>query len=79
MTQPAAQTLPKGYLSISLDYSYAPMRVGTAIRHNATGQDVYFQPGDASNGIRDIIEALDELPDDKIDAITNIALEGYFA
>jgi hypothetical protein len=71
-------TLPKGYIAISESYSYAPLRVGLALR-NARGIDVYFQPGDSESAIRETIEALDELPDNRRDIIADMALADYFA
>ena len=73
-----SKTLPKGYITISESYSYAPLRVGLVLR-NAHGVDVYVQPGDDESAIRDTIESLDELPNDKRDIIADMVLSDYFA
>lgn len=75
MANPA--TLPKGYIAISDSYSYAPLRVGLALR-NARGIHIYVQPGDAESAMRETIEALDELPDNRRDIIADMALADYF-
>jgi hypothetical protein len=75
MANPA--TLPTGYISISESYSYAPSLVGLTLR-NARGAEVYVQPGDDESAMRETIEALDELPDNRRDIIADMALADYF-
>lgn len=74
---------PYGYLAISEDYSYAPLRVGIAVRRNADGREVYCQPGDDENAMRANIDALDEVSDDWRDSkrrtVADMVLGEYFA
>lgn len=66
------------YLNIAGGYSYAPLRVGLVVR-NPQGREAYFQPGDDEAAIRETIEALDEIPEDKQAIIADMALGDYFA
>jgi hypothetical protein len=75
MANPA--TLPTRYIAISESYSYAPLRVGLALR-NARGIDIYVQPGDDESTIRETIDALDELTDHRRDIIADMALSEFF-
>lgn len=57
--------LPAGYIAITPEFSYAPLRVGLSLRHES-GAEIYFQPGDAETEIREEIAALDEIDDQRI-------------
>lgn len=70
--------VPAGYIALPGGYCYAPLRVGTALR-NPDGREVYFQPGDDSDSIRDTIASLEEIPENKRATITDMALGEYFA
>lgn len=73
---------PFGYLAISHDYSYAPLRVGLVVRRNADGKEIYCQPGDDENAMRENIDALDEISTDWHDSkrrtIADMMLGEYF-
>ncbi len=75
--------LPKSYIAISLDYSYAPLRVGLVVRRNHDGKEIYCQPGDDENAMRENIDALDEISTDWHDSkrrtIADMTLGEYFA
>lgn len=75
-------TKPMGYLAISHDYSYVPMRVGLVVRRNADGKEIYCQPGDDENAMRENIDALDEIStawhDSKRRVIADMTLGEYF-
>lgn len=72
------ETLPRGYLPLPGGYSYAPLRVGLALR-NPAGTDVYFQPGDDETIIRDTIDALGECDcPDLAATMAHISLSDYF-
>lgn len=66
------------YINIAGGYSYAALRVGLVVR-NPQGRETYFQPGDDEAAIRETIDALDEIPDDKRAIIADISLGEYFA
>jgi hypothetical protein len=72
--------LPHGYIALGAGYSYAPLHVGLVLR-NWEAKEVYFQPSDDENAIRDTIAAFDELeilPDDRRAMVIDIALADYF-
>lgn len=70
--------LPKGYLRIAGDWSYAPLRVGLVIRA-PNGKEVYCQPGDDEVAMRLNIEALGEIEGDEARAtICAMILGEYF-
>lgn len=71
--------LPKGYFAISDGYSYAPLRVGLVVRRNADGKEIYCQPGDDETAMRENIDALEEIPADKLDTIAHMTLGDYFS
>lgn len=74
--------LPRGYLAIAGGYSYAPLRVGMIVRA-PNGQQIYIQPGDDENAMRENIAALDEISEDVTDekrgTIADMMLGEYFA
>jgi hypothetical protein len=74
--------LPKGYLPIAGGYSYASLRVGLVVR-NPDGKEIFCQPGDDENAMRENIAALDEISEDVTDAkrgtIADMMLGEYFA
>lgn len=57
--------LPKGYIRIAGGWGYAPLRVGLVIRA-PSGEEVYVQPGDDELAMRENLEALDEIEDDRL-------------
>ena len=67
----------QNYISIAGGYSYAPLRAGMIIR-NPLGREVYIQPGDDESAMRDNIEALEEIPEDKLETIADMLLGEYF-
>lgn len=70
--------IPKGYLRIAGDWSYAPLRVGLVVRA-PDGEEIYCQPGDDENAMRENIAALDEIDgDDKRATICAMMLGEYF-
>ena len=68
----------QAYISIAGGYAYPPLRVGMIIR-NPLGREVYIQPGDDESIMRDNIEALEEIPEDKLEIITDMVLSEYFS
>lgn len=78
----AARELPANYIAISAEYSYAVLRCGLVLRRNGDGKEVYCQPGDDENAMRDNIDALDEISDDWSDdkrrTIADMILGEYF-
>lgn len=70
--------LPKGYIRIAGDWSYAPLRVGLVVCA-PDGAEIYVQPGDSEDTMRANIEALDEIEgDDKRAKIATMLLGEYF-
>lgn len=69
------------YQEIGGGYSFAALRVGLVIR-NSAGQEIYCQPGDDENTMRENIAALDEISEDVTDAkrgtIADMVLGEYF-
>ena len=53
-------------------------RVGKVLE-NAEGSQVYFQPGDDEAALLDIVDALEEVPEDRQAMIAAMTLEDYFA
>lgn len=51
---------------------------GYLVRHLNSGAEVFFQPGDDAAAMRDSVDALDELPDDKQDTIFDMVCSNYF-
>ena len=70
--------IPKGYIRIAGNWSYAPLRCGLVVRA-PDGQEVYCQPGDDESAMRANIEALDEVEDSKQEAIAGMIFGDYFA
>jgi len=70
------------YLDIGGGYKFAELRVGASLMA-PNGQEVYFQPGDATATICETIAALDEISDDVTDAkrgiIADMTFGEYFA
>jgi hypothetical protein len=69
---------PNGYIRLSADYAYAPLRVGLSLMQLSTGREVYFQPGDDESAIRETIDALQECPAQIVDHVAHCALGDYF-
>lgn len=65
------------YIDIGGGYSYAPLRVGLALR-SPEGLEVYVQPGDDEAVILRTIEALGEIEPLNRSILTDMALGGYF-
>lgn len=70
------------YQEIGGGYSFATLRVGMTIR-NPAGREIYIQPGDDENAMRENIAALDEISEDVTDAkrgtIADMVLGEYFS
>ena len=70
------------YMPIGGGYAYCALRHGLVVR-NPQGREVYCQPGDDENIMRDNIAALDEVSVDCDDAkrgvIADMMLGDYFA
>lgn len=70
------------YQQIAGGYSFVELRVGLVVRA-PNGKEIYCQPGDAANAMRENIAALDEISEDVADAkrgtIADMALGEYFA
>jgi hypothetical protein len=70
------------YQEIGGGYSFASLRVGLVVR-NPAGQEIYCQPGDDEEAMRENIAALDEISEDVTDAkrgtIADMMLGEYFA
>ncbi len=66
-------------LKLSTEYSYTPHRFGLSVRHDPSGREIYFQPGDDESTIRDTIDALHECDESTLDAMAHVALSDYFA
>lgn len=73
----AGETLPCGYFDIAGGYSYAPLRTGIVLR-NPAGRDIYIQPGDDETAMRNNIEALDEVPENRRGTIADMCFGDYF-
>ena len=69
------------YQEIGGGYSFAELRVGLIVR-NSAGKEIFCQPGDDANAMRETIAALDEISEDTADAkrgiIADMALGEYF-
>lgn len=69
------------YQPIGGGYAYATLRVGLIVR-NPAGQEIYCQPGDDENAMRDNIAALDEISLNtdcsKRGIIADMVLSDYF-
>lgn len=69
------------YIPIGGGYEYCKLRVGIVMR-NATGQEIYIQPGDAENAACANFDALDEISldasDPKRGQIANMLFGEYF-
>jgi len=78
----APAELPKDYIAISVSYSYAVLRVGFVVRRNFDGKEIYCQPGDDENAMRENIASLDEISTDvtdlRRDTIADMVLGEYF-
>jgi hypothetical protein len=70
------------YQDIGGGYSFAELRVGLVVR-NPAGKEIYCQPGDDEETMRENIAALDEISEDVTDAkrgiIADMTLGDYFA
>lgn len=68
-----------GHMEITPNgYAYAVLRVGVSLA-SPDGRSVYFQPGDDSAAILETISALEEIPEGKRAAVSDMALGEYFA
>lgn len=69
------------YQEIGGGYSFASLRVGLVIRA-PNGKEIFCQPGDDENAMRENIAALDEISEDVTDAkrgtIADMLLGEYF-
>lgn len=52
---------------------------GMLLRHKTDGKEVFFQPGDDAETLRDILASLDEVPENRRDVCFDIACGEYFA
>jgi len=67
------------YQQIAGGYSFAELRVGLVVRA-PNGKEVYCQPGDDANAMRENIAALEEIDGDvKRGIIADMLLGEYFA
>jgi hypothetical protein len=77
-----AKTMMSVYQEIGGGYSFASLRVGMTVR-NPAGKEIYIQPGDDENTMRENITALDEISEDVTDAkrgtIAGMMLGDYFS
>lgn len=72
--------LPKGYIRIAGDYSYAKLNMGGMVIRNPAGVEVFFQPGEEQSVMYENFEALDEIEGDaKRATIADMILGDYFA
>lgn len=60
------------------NFSFRELRVGASLINLATGREVYFQPGDDTAAMLDMIDALDEVLASRRDTIADIAFAEYF-
>ncbi len=71
-----------GYMPLGGGYEYAALRVGLVVR-NPQGREIYCQPGDDENAMRENLAALDEISldadDPKRGTIADMLLGEYFA
>ena len=66
-------------LTETVDYAIIALRVGVILRRKSDKREVYFQPGDAEAGIREIADAINEHGDDRLKAhCAHVALSDYF-
>ena len=65
------------YLNIAGGYKYAALRVGLVVM-NPQGREVYFQPGDDESAIRDTIDAIGEVPENRQADVADMCLGDYF-
>lgn len=70
-------TIHNGYIAIAGGWSYAPTRIGKVLRA-PDGEQVYFQPGDDESEFMAQVEAIQELPDNRQDAIAAMIFGEYF-
>jgi hypothetical protein len=67
------------YQQIGGGYSFASLRVGLVVRA-PNGKEIYIQPGDDENTMRENIAALEEIDGDvKRGTIADMLLGEYFA
>lgn len=70
------------YMPLGGGYSYAALRNGLSVR-SPDGKEVYFQPGDDENAVREVLAALDEVSvrvsDRKRAMLADMVLGEYFA
>lgn len=70
------------YQEIGGGYSFASLRVGLILR-NPAGREIFCQPGDDADAMRENIAALDEISEDATDEkrgmIADMAFGEYFA
>ena len=72
------ETMANGYIEIAGGYSYAPLRVGLVLR-NPDGAEIYCQPGDDENAMRENIDALEEVEESKRAIIADMTFSDYFS
>ena len=71
--------LPRGHIRISTRYAYAPFpRCGVSLMDLATGESVFFRPGDDESVFRETLDALKECDESIIDHVAHVALSEYF-
>lgn len=72
--------LPKGYIRIAGDYSYAKLNMGGMVIRNPAGAEVFVPHGDDQSAMYENFDALDEIEDDARRAtIADMILGDYFA
>lgn len=58
-------------------YLFQTCHVGCTLENKLTGESVYFQPGDDTTAILTNVEALEELPESRRNAITDMLFSEY--
>lgn len=81
ITFEVVRDIPAGYLRIwATDWLYAPLRCSGLVLRAPDGQEIYCQPGDDANAMRDNIDALGEIEDVELQRGIAASLFGeYFA
>ena len=59
------------------NYRVTALRVGLTIENLISGASVYIQPGDDEATMRDTVDALQEVPENKRDTIADMVLSEY--
>lgn len=73
-----AMSTSLSYITLGGGYSYAAPTCGGVVLRNPNNKEVYFQPGDHEQVIRDTIDALSECDEDLVDIVAQIAFSEYF-